>query len=136
VNSLLALSIICSGLIFYLPVSADDDAIEASPVVLSRLRPVPPAVPSHLEAVPLSSSQVKLSWDDNSRNEDGFIVERANSRFRVSGKYEKVATVKKNVRTFEDNTALPGNTYLYRVRSFNDVGESGASDAVLVRVPK
>src|SRR5205823_2019342 len=37
-----------------------------------------PGTPVNLTAQAISSSQITLSWGDNSNNEDGFAVERAN----------------------------------------------------------
>src|SRR5206468_12564526 len=39
--------------------------------------PSPPAAPSSLAATATSSSQINLSWTDNSSNESGFKIERA-----------------------------------------------------------
>ena len=38
--------------------------------------PNPPAAPSNLQAEAVSDEAIVLTWDDNSNNEDGFVIER------------------------------------------------------------
>src|SRR2546427_13029618 len=40
-------------------------------------KPTPPAAPSNLAAAAVSSSQINLTWKDNSSNEQGFKIQRA-----------------------------------------------------------
>src|SRR6185436_8231411 len=44
---------------------------------LQAAKPTAPAAPSNLAASAASSSQINLSWRDNSANESGFIIQRA-----------------------------------------------------------
>lgn len=89
-----------------------------------------PEAPSGLTTAALSSSQIKLSWTDNSDNEDGFIIERAGHGGIT---YSEVGKVEAGVTTFIDNTAGQGE-YSYRVSSFNKSGSSGAATADYARV--
>jgi large repetitive protein len=91
----------------------------------------PPTAPSVLTAQVISKSQIDLSWDDNSGNEDGFRIERLNG-----ASYSEIATVGRNVRVFS-NTGLSANkSYSYRVRAFNMRGNSAYSNVVSAKTLK
>jgi hypothetical protein len=81
-----------------------------------------PAAPSNLTASAASTSQINLSWTDNSNNEDGFKIERLNS----DGTWSQVATVGANVTTWSDTGLTAGTTYTYRVRAYNASGGDSA----------
>jgi serine protease len=83
------------------------------------------AAPSGLTATAESSSQINLSWTDNSNNEDGFKIERSPTG---SSSWVQIATVGANVLTYS-NTGLSANTtYYYRVRAYNTAGNSSYSN--------
>ncbi|MDI6791353.1 MAG: Ig-like domain-containing protein [bacterium] len=84
----------------------------------------PPAAPSNLDVVRISSTQLRLSWQDNSGNESGFFIERKISE----GSYTQITTVSTNVTTYDDTGLTPVTTYTYRVRAFNGAGNSGYSN--------
>ena len=79
----------------------------------------PPVAPSNLNAVASSSSQIDLSWMDNSDNETGFEIER-NSVL--------IATVGVNVTSYSDTGLAPFTTYTYCVNASNSAGDSGYSN--------
>jgi len=91
-----------------------------------------PATPGDLVAQVYSNPwSVELNWIDNSINESGFIIERENPLADI---FEVVDTVSQNVTTYLDTTVTIA-TYIYRVKAFNDVGESPYSDTAQVVVP-
>jgi ABC-type ATPase with predicted acetyltransferase domain len=82
----------------------------------------------------VSSSQINLSWTDNSGNEDGFRIERCINNNCTN--FAQIAQVGANVASFS-NTGLSGNKfYRYRVRAFNASGNSAYSNIVEIRTPK
>ena len=86
--------------------------------------PAPPAAPSGLAAGAVSSSQIDLSWTDNSGNEDGFRIERATG----GGAFAEIATVGANVTSYASTGLAASTAYSYRVRAFNSGGNSAYSN--------
>ncbi len=82
-----------------------------------------PAAPSNLTAAAASNSQINLSWIDNSTIESGFAVERCTGAGCTN--FAEIAETGPDAQGYS-NTGLAANTtYRYRVRAFNDSGDSG-----------
>jgi uncharacterized protein (TIGR02145 family) len=81
---------------------------------------VVPLAPSGLAGNVASSTQINLTWTDNSTNETGFKIERRTG----SANYAVVGTVNADVLTFSDSGLTPNTTYTYRVYAYNNVGNS------------
>ncbi|MFZ3091916.1 MAG: S8 family serine peptidase [Nitrospirota bacterium] len=79
--------------------------------------------PSSLTATAVSSSQINLSWTDNS-TETGFRIERSGSS---GGPYSEIATAGTNVTTYSNSGLSASTTYYYRVRAYNANGNSASS---------
>ena len=78
------------------------------------------------------TATVTLNWTDNSTNETGFLIQRAdNAAFSLN---VVNATVAGDVETFSQ-TVTPGKTYYYRVLAFNDAHQSGWSNTASVIIP-
>lgn len=75
----------------------------------------PPVAPSNLNASTISSSQINLSWTDNSATEAGFMIERKTG---TEGTWAQIATVATNISSYEDTGLLQHTTYHYRVRAY------------------
>lgn len=104
----------------------DDRAAVAEIYATDEPPPPPPTPnpPSNLSATTLSTTSIRINWQDNSGDETGFRVER-----RVSGgAYSEIATVGANVTTHTSTGLLPGTTYDFRVRSRNAAGSSAFSN--------
>jgi hypothetical protein len=88
-----------------------------------------PAAPTNLTATAASSSQIDLSWADNSTNEDGFKIERAPGG---TTSFVEIVTVGPNTTGYQNTGLSPSANYSYRVRAYNVGGYSGYSNTVTV----
>ncbi|MEN6391195.1 MAG: stalk domain-containing protein [Syntrophomonas sp.] len=82
--------------------------------------------PSNLVAIPISNTQIQLTWTDNSSNEIGYSIER-----KVRGEnYTVLANLVANTTTYTDSGLTSGITYTYRVMALgnsNNISSSGYS---------
>jgi titin len=86
--------------------------------------PPPPSAPTSLALQPASTSEIDLTWVDNSGNESGFNIERAPDNSGVAGTYTVIATVGPNITSFANTGLNAATRYWYRVRAFNTNGNS------------
>jgi hypothetical protein len=93
--------------------------------------PHAPAAPSDLTATAVSSTQINLSWHDNSGDELGFRIERSLDGFV----FAEIATVGSNVTSFNDTNAFADTFFFYRVSSFNNFGTSAPSNIAFAQTP-
>ena len=81
---------------------------------------VVPLPPTGLTGTVASSSQINLTWTDNSTNETGFKIERRTG----SANYAVVGTLNQDILSFSNTGLTPNTTYTYRVYAYNAVGNS------------
>ena len=84
-----------------------------------------PADPSDLSATAALSTEIDLSWIDNSSDETGFMIERSES---IDGIFTVIATVGAGITDYTDTGLTPSTTYYYRVNAVNGSGNSGYSN--------
>ncbi len=90
--------------------SSDDQVVE-----------VAPASPTNLTGT-LVNNLLRLNWNDISNNESGFKIERK----LLNGSFSVIGTVSANTTTYDDNSISTGQTYIYRVYSYNSAGNSAS----------
>ena len=89
-----------------------------------------PAAPSNLQATAVSSTEIDLSWQDNSNNETGFGVESL-----INGKFQQIGTVSANSTGARITNLTPQTSYTFRVRAVNGNLSSGPSNEVTATTP-
>ncbi|MGA2533810.1 MAG: SBBP repeat-containing protein [Candidatus Aminicenantales bacterium] len=91
-----------------------------------------PIAPSGLVAAALSATQVRLTWTDNSYNEDGFKIERKTGS---AGAWAQVGSAAADAISADDGGLTESTTYYYRIRASNNAGDSGYSNEAPVTTP-
>jgi hypothetical protein len=84
----------------------------------------PPRPPAPKPVVP-PTPQLTLTWMDNSGGDGGFRIERKTG---AAGTYAMLAEVPPGTTSYVDATVASGTTYCYRVKAFNEIGESSFSN--------
>lgn len=90
-----------------------------------------PSAPTGLSATAVSSSEISLTWTDNSDNEDGVKIEKK----EAGGTYSVLATVGTGITSYDNIFLLPNTTYYYRVRAYSSLGFSDYSNEVSATTP-
>jgi len=89
-----------------------------------------PVKPTGLEVVSANSDEVKISWQDNSDNENGFEILRLN--ITEGGDFEAIDTVANEATSYIDKTVAPSASYEYKVSAFNSAGDSISEETIKV----
>ena len=86
--------------------------------------PTAPVDPSGLSATAVSSSQINLSWTDNSTDEDSYQVEQSTG----GGGFSVIAVLSADSTSYSDTGLVASTTFSYRVNASNGAGSSGYSN--------
>lgn len=89
-----------------------------------------PATPSNLAVQNVTQTSITVNWQDNSANENGFIIAR---KHETDLFYHYIDTVAQDILTYQDLDLTPNHVYLYKVCSFNSFGISDYSNVVSAR---
>ena len=91
-----------------------------------------PIAPSALTIEIISTTQLKLSWNDNSSNEDGFSIERKTEN---DSSWAEIARYNARKTTHTETNLTPNTIYFYRLRAFNALGYSEYSNEASAQTP-
>jgi len=90
-----------------------------------------PLSPSNLVAI-ADTFNVTLSWQDNSDNEEGFVIERKDGDSLSVFSFEPIDTVSTNINEYIDTGLEADYTYTYRIYAYNGFGTSSYSNLAQV----
>lgn len=82
--------------------------------------------PSNLRVGAYPAKQLRLEWEDQSHNEEGFVIQRAEGIFGTD--WVDYVTVAANTTVYTDVATISDQSYWYRVRAFNAQGVSSYSN--------
>ena len=85
-----------------------------------------PNAPTNLKGVVNKSTQIDLTWTDNSDNEEGFKIERKSG----TDAYKLIATLNSNVMTYSDKSIVDPTNYMYRIFSYHQKWNSTHSNEI------
>ncbi len=113
---------------------------KAPTVATGRTEAKPPTTP--VEFNKAAAGSVRLSWSDNSNNENNFVVERCDearlttqTTASCTGSWKVLGIVAANMTSYVDRTVLPNHTYIYRVKATNRAGSSGYTNEMSTTTP-
>ncbi|MBN1672851.1 MAG: fibronectin type III domain-containing protein [Kiritimatiellae bacterium] len=93
----------------------------------------PPAAPSGLAASATSASRIKLTWKDNSPDEDGFKIDR---RRDGATTWIRIVATAANATAHTDSGLPDGTTFYYKIKAYNGDGDSAYSAVAAATTPK
>ena len=104
--------------------AADDSAYTS--VASATTTAVPPAAPSNVVVVSATNTKVTLGWADNAEDEGGYRIEWSTD----GTNFNRYAYAGTNAAGGEVTGLSPDATYYFRVRAYNNVGQSDPSAVV------
>ncbi len=90
-----------------------------------------PTAPTSLAVSAPNSTNVNLSWVNNSLQQTGVIVERSTDDVN----FTQIGLASADVTTYSDATVSPNTTYYYQISAVNSVGSSPFTAPVSVTTP-
>ncbi|MCB0494724.1 MAG: fibronectin type III domain-containing protein, partial [Cyclobacteriaceae bacterium] len=96
-------------------------SLESEPITVLSNAPQTINTPQNFIATPISSTSVRLSWQVNSQDEQGFEIYRTTT----SGTdYSFVALVDAQELSYMDSSLVPNTTYYYEIRAISNSARS------------
>ncbi len=95
------------------------------------LTPASNLVGVYADTPAVAKKMVKLTWKDNSNQEESNIVERKEG---VGGTYQAIAILSQDVTAYDDTLVIKGKTYYYRIKLGRQSYVSKPSNEVFVTV--
>lgn len=91
-----------------------------------------PRAPRELNAEAMTPDAIALSWIDESDDEGGFVILRA----EAEGPYRVVNVTGEDTTSWIDGSVAPGKVYRYLARATNEVGDSALTLVAVAATPR
>lgn len=83
-----------------------------------------PSSPNNLICIE-NGNKINIKWKDNSLNESEFVIEKSSS----GTDFDEISKVERNKTSYIDENVKIGETYFYRVKSSNLIGDSSYTES-------
>ncbi|MCJ7552705.1 MAG: fibronectin type III domain-containing protein [Ignavibacteriaceae bacterium] len=90
-------------------------------------RQIPPYPPYDLRIIKISDNEINISWKDSSKTVNRYEIYRRNGFY---GQYLLLKVVDGSSFNTNDQGLISDSIYFYKIKSFNDYGESGFSEEI------
>ncbi len=97
----------------------------SSPIVIMTPSVQIPSAPTALTSSDYTENSITISWNDNSNNENGFIITRAPA---IAPNNTTEIPVVANSSSYTDNSLNPNTSYVYSIKAINLAGNSTSSN--------
>ncbi|MDI6788540.1 MAG: glycine-rich protein, partial [Planctomycetota bacterium] len=104
--------------------NAGGESTRSNELPVKTLAAPAPNPPLSATAIAFSTNTIRVQWADNSSDETGFKVERSTD----GTLYALRSTLSANMTLFDDTPITPNTTFYYRIRSYNNDGDSAPSN--------
>jgi len=111
------------------PTSPPSPTPTATPITT----PTPRNAPTNLVATAVSTSEIDITWSDNSANETRFSIELCKGGQCVG--FAPLTDVPANTVSYQNTGLARNTTYKYRIKACNDAGCSGYSNIAQAHTP-
>ncbi|MCF7809979.1 fibronectin type III domain-containing protein [bacterium] len=92
-----------------------------------------PRPPTDLVAIAQTAHSIRLTWSDNSLNNDGFLVER--SLMQDEGWELADSLIFENVQSYSNAGLSDNTTYYFRITAYNSYGNSAYTNVASATTP-
>jgi predicted nucleotidyltransferase len=107
-------------------IQAVDNCFSGSVFTQGQNFRIAPRAPTKLEGIATSTSEIYLTWVDNSNGETGYVVERSIGN---NQNFSPVASLNSNITSYSDKELTPETLYYYRVKAkYNDLSSEFSNE--------
>lgn len=103
----------------------DGSSAWSNTITVITPRMLPPVAPTKLKSTKFTDKSISVTWNDNSNNEDAFIITRS---LTTDPSKKTDMKINANDTAFTDTCLISSTTYQYTIRAVNKGGSSSSSN--------